>query len=203
MWRCLMNTQQVWNSLELAKFSASLATPVVVALIGLWISSRLKAQDRKFEAAYHAEHRLNTPHIELKLDCEFHGIRNSCRLATFTVTATNVGQVLHKFDRIILRVRGIKDEPFGYRADEDRHDNYRVDFPHPLLKTNLVPVPKWNFVFVEPGVTQRLPLTTCIPVDFTYLLVHVKFEYEAYTPHTAEAVFAVPAVQNDVVKSLI
>lgn len=137
----------------------------MVALIGLWISSRLKAQDRKFEAAaYHAEHRLNTPHMELKLDCEFHGIRSSCHLATFTVTATNVGQVLHKFDRIMLRVRGIKDEPFEYRVDKNRDDKYRVDFPHPLLETNLVPVPKWNFVFVEPGVTQRLALTTRIPV---------------------------------------
>lgn len=196
-----------WNSLEIAKFVASMATPVVVALIGLWITSRLKAKDRKFEAAYQSERRLNTPHIELHLDCNFLGVRDGIHLATFTVAAKNVGQVLHKFTGITLRIRGIKDEPFEYRvgtndANVNPYDKYRVRFPHLLLKTDLVPKSSdpnkhWNFIFVEPGVTQRLPLTTCVPVEFRYLLVHVIFSYEKYTPHTAEAVFAVPTSRDD------
>lgn len=184
-----MSQQQVWTSLEIAKFAASMATPVVVALIGLWITNRLNA-------AYRSEQRLNTPHIELTLEYEFLGSRAGKHLVTFTVTARNTGQVLHKFDRIVLRVRGIRDEPFECSVVDDErkvapYDVYRAKFPYPVLKTNLVPLPKWGFVFVEPGVTQRLPLTTPISADYTHLLVHVMFAYEAYTPHTAQAVFAV------------
>lgn len=191
-----MGQQEVWTSLEIAKFAASMATPVAVALIGLWINSKLKAQDRRAEAAFRSEYRLDTPHIELTLECEFLGTRAGMRLVTFTVAAHNTGKVLHKFDEIILRVRGIRDEPFecaGVDGEVDvaTFDVYRAKFPHAVLKTNLVPAPVWNFVFVEPGVTQRLPLTTPISTEFTYLLVHVMFAYGEYTPHTAQAVFAV------------
>ncbi len=194
-------SHQVWTSLEIAKFAASMATPVAVALIGLWINSRLKAQDRRAEAAYRSEHRLNTPHIELNLECEVLGTRAGKHLVTFSVAARNTGQVLHKFNQIVLRVRGIRDEPFECGAVDDQidvapYDVYRAKFPYPLLKTNLVPTPTWNFVFVEPGVTQRLPLTTPISAEFTYLLVHVMFAYEAYTPHTAQAVFALTDLQG-------
>lgn len=196
-----MSQPQIWTSLEIAKFAASMATPVAVALIGLWINSTLKERDRRAEAAYRSEHRLNTPHIELTLEYELLGSRAGKHLVTFTVAARNTGQVLHKFDRIILRVRGIRDEPFergvlDSEVDVAPYDVYRAQFPHPVLKTNLVPAPKWNFVFVEPGVTQRLPLTTPISSEFTYLLVHVMFAYEAYTPHTAQSVFAVENQQT-------
>lgn len=198
-----MSTPLVWNSLEIAKLVASMAMPVAVALIGLWITSSLRDKDRKFEAAYQSERRLNTPHIELHLDCDFLGMRNGFHLVTFTAAAKNVGQVLHRFNGITLRIRGIKDEPFEFRGDTNAanaspYDEYQVKFPYRLLTTDLVPKSKdWNFVFIEPGVTQRLPLTTLVPVEFTHLLVHVKFEYEKYTPHTAEAVFAVPRLQLD------
>jgi len=192
-----------WNSLEVAKLIASLATPVVVALIGLWISSRLRAEDRRFDAAQQEKkdkeqaeqkersderYRRNAPHIELKLDCQFHGMRNSNHLATITVSAENVGKVLHQFKEITLRVRGIKDEPFTF---DERAG--RVVFPHEVRKRNLVP-PEWNFVFIEPGVTQYIPFTFPVAADYCYLLAHVVFEYKEYWPHTAQAVFAVPAM---------
>jgi hypothetical protein len=41
-------------------------------------------------------------------------------------------------------------------------------------------------------VTQQISLTTLIPIEYTYVLMHVEFEYKNYWPHTAEAVFAVP-----------
>ncbi len=175
----------MWNSLEIAKFIATLATPVVVALTGFWISARLKAQDRRL-------YREDTPHIELKLDCQFHGIRSDKHLATFTVTAANIGRVHHLFPQIMLRVRGIKDEPFEYFANSDDSERAgRAAFPYLLLRNDLIPR-TWNFVFIEPGVKQDLSFTTLIPSDYSYLLAHAEANYDADTPHTADAVFAVP-----------
>jgi hypothetical protein len=213
-----MNTLPVWNSLEVAKLIASLATPIAVALIGFWISGKLNASDQRFEnakqerqgnlqaaerrrqeklqAAEKELYRRNAPHIELKLDCQFHGIRDGNYLTTFTISATNAGYVWHQFEQINLRIRGIKDEPFEYFSrgglEEEDKSARRVAFPYELLQTNLVPS-NWNFVFIEPGVTQHLTLTTTVPSDYSYLLAHVVFEYKEYWPHTAEAVFKVPA----------
>lgn len=79
----------------------------------------------------------------------------------------------------------IKDEPFTFIEG-----TARVKFER-ILKTDLVP---WNYIFVEPGVTEQIAYTTTISADVTYLLAHVKFEYDEHTPHTAESVFKVPAL---------
>jgi hypothetical protein len=131
--------------------------------------------------------RKHTPHIELRLDCQFLGARNGQFLTVVSVLAANSGQVLHKFDRIILRIRGVKNERFEYWRGYEPH----AYFPHKILETNLVHE-NWNFIFIEPGVTQRIALTTLIPIEYTYVLAHVEFEYKKYWPHTAEALFAVP-----------
>jgi hypothetical protein len=124
-----METGQIWNSLEVAKLGAQLITPLVVAVFGYWITIRLKAQERRFgqldeqsrererlerEARKEELERRYTPHIELRVDCQFLGARNGQLLTTFSVLATNAGQILHKFQRVILRVRGIKDGRFEY-----------------------------------------------------------------------------------------
>ncbi len=221
-----METKRVWNGLEVAKFIASLATPIAVVLIGFWINKTLKAEerrfseaqivqaqqfsdaqraeDRRFEEAQRKLYREDQPHIELTLGCTFHGIRGENRLATFTVSAKNVGRVEHKFDEIWLRVRGIKDGPFEYDADSEPHEgnapptedehSRRASFPDLLFKRNLVPATKttkWRYIFIEPGVKQNVSFTTLVPSDYSYLLAHVRFEYEKYRPHTAEAVFEV------------
>jgi hypothetical protein len=230
-----MASEQLWNSLEVAKLLAGLLTPVAVALVGYWITLRLRSQQERSERAREEEReerrrqyeeranlerqerearaeesrkqeersreretlereaqrdeleRKHTPHIELRLEAQFFGQRGGLLLTAISVVATNLGQVLHKFDRIILRVRGIKDEPFQYWKGREPH----AHFPHKILETNLVQE-DWNFIFIEPGVAQRITLTTLIPIEYRYALVHVEFEYKKYWPHTAEAVFAIP-----------
>jgi len=141
------------------------------------------------EAKKEALERWHTPHIELRIDCQFIGTRNGQHLVLVIVDARNAGQVMHQFQNIKLRIRGIKEEPFEYLKDKEPH----AHFPHKIIETNLVPKKwKWNFIFIEPGVTQRVSLVTLIPVDYTYVLAHVKFEYEKYWPHTAETLIAVP-----------
>jgi hypothetical protein len=190
-----------WSSLEVAKLIASLGTPIVVALIGFWISRVVRKQERQLDeaqrdkktkqdaeakAADDERFRLTVPHVELSLDCQFHGVRAGQHLVTVTVSAVNVGQILHQFTSITLRVRGIKDEPFVF-DDKDG----RVLFPHKLLQRDLVPE-QWNFVFIEPRVTQKLPLTFPVADDYSYLLADVAFEYKEYWPHSGRAVFEVP-----------
>ena len=52
---------------------------------------------------------------------------------------------------------------------------------------------EWNFIFVEPGVTQSLSYARPISVKHRYLLAHVIFKYDEFKdPHSAEVVFAVP-----------
>jgi hypothetical protein len=167
-----------------------------------------KAEERRFEEAQRKLYRDDQPRIELTLDCTFHGVQSDSRLAVFTVSAKNVGRVRHQIDRIKLRVRAIDDEPFSYReetpkylledhvgAGETRPRNRRqprVNFPHKVLETDLVPA-EWNYIFVEPGVMQSLCYAKPISVKHRYLLAHVYFEYEAFAdPHSAETVFAVP-----------
>jgi hypothetical protein len=148
---------------------------------------RIEREGIEREAQREERERRYTPHIGLRLDCQFLGTRNDQHLAVISVYANNAGQVMHEFQRINLRIRGIKNEPFAYWKGKEPH----AQFPHKVLETNLVPN-GWNFIFIEPGVNQRLSLNTLISADYTYLLVHVEFEYKKYWPHTADAVIAVP-----------
>jgi hypothetical protein len=49
--------------------------------------------------------------------------------------------------------------------------------------------PGYNFLFMEPEVTQTITYISKIPDSIRYILVHVEFHYDIYTPHTAERVF--------------
>jgi len=203
----------MWNSLEAAKLLATLGTPIAVAFIGYWISKRLSAyqinrqkeaearnreaqalaeerrqrQDDERQLAKDELERRHTPHIAIQIEAEFLGRRNGQILTNFTVLAENAGSVMHKFPKIIFRVRGIKDEPFQPWPGREP----LAYFPHKVLETDLVN-PGWNFIFIEPGITQRISLATLIPEDYTYIVAHVEFEYKEYWPHTAQAVYVVP-----------
>ena len=178
-------------------------TPIVVAVLGFLLSRRLVAaqhtretQDRERRARQDTEAKLREdeilrrkyPHIELTLECEFFGESQGWRLATFSVVANNVGQVRQDFSHVYLRLRGLN----GDAAFDLLGNTHRVAFPEELLKTTDLKPPEWNYVFIEPGVKQRIPLTTRIPAGCAYVRAHVEVKYDEYSPHTAEAVFAVP-----------
>jgi hypothetical protein len=208
-----MTSDTVWNSLEIAKIVVGVLTPFVVAAVGYLITRQLKnsefrtqkefERDReerlhRYEEQKDSEHwkreeqkaeieRRYTPHIELRIDCKFFGPRHNQFLAVFYVQANNKGQVVHKFPSVVFRVRGIKGEQFQYWKDREP----RAYFPHKIFETELVPS-DWNFIFVEPGVSQQITLTTVIPEEYSYISAYAEFAYREYWPHTAEAVFALP-----------
>ena len=208
-----MPAETPWNSLEIVKLVVSILTPLVVAFVGYWITTRLKniesatqaelEKDREERRQLYEEgreveqlereerknqiERRYTPHIELRIECQFFGPRQDQFLAVFLVLANNRGHVVHQFPSVGLRVRGIKDEPFQYWEGREP----RAHFPHKLFEVDLVP-PDWNFIFIEPGVSHQIAFTTVVPSDYSYLLAFAEFEYKEYWPHNAEAVFSVP-----------
>jgi|GEM_PF-3219537 len=216
-----MTTDTLWNSLEIAKIAVTAITPIVVVGVGYLISRQLKnsefrmqkelEKDREERALRYEEQkdserfrreeqkaeieRRYTPHIELRIDCQFFGPRDDQFLATFCVQASNKGQVVHKFPSVVLRVRGIKGEPFQHWQGHEP----RAYFPHNVFETDLIPS-DWNFIFIEPGVSHQITITTVIPAEYSYVLAYAEFAYKEYWPHTAEAVFFLPqrAVQPTV-----
>lgn len=208
-----MPTETLWNSLEVAKLLVALLTPLAVAFVGFLISKKLKEnelarqeelekgrderrqqyEERKEEERLEREERIKeieriyTPHIELRIDCQFFGPRQEQFLASFLLIANNRGHVVHQFPSIRLRVRGIKDESFQYWKGREP----RAHFPHKIFEAEVVP-PDWNFIYVEPGVAHQITFNTVIPADYSYLLAHAEFHYEKYWPHNVEAIFAVP-----------
>jgi len=193
-----MPNEPTWTSLEIVKLVASLVTPIVITLIGYWLNIRFRTQERHYEAEKERERKAqeeiaildgkSLPNIELTLDCHFLGLRDDKRLITISTTIKNSGNEYLQFENILLRVRGIKDEKFEFLRDKEPV----AAFNHEIIKDmNLVPE-KWNFIFIRPGVTQTIPLTTLVSAEYTYLLIHVAFEYRPGWPHTAEQVFVVP-----------
>ena len=211
-----------WNSLEIVKLFVSIITPLVIVILGYCINKRLnlhekrqqkESDERKSKENYESElrrqkyeerkeldrlerkERVNelerryTPHIEFKIDCQFFGPVNKQYLINLLLIADNRGLVMHKFKKIELRVRGIKkNEEFesweGYEQ--------RVKFPHKLFETSVIP-PKWNFVFVEPGVAQQISYSSRVATEYAFLSVRAEFHYDHHTPHSIEGIFAVPS----------
>jgi hypothetical protein len=102
------------------------------------------------------------PRIEFDVKCTFYDPKDGVRGAFFEVSASNKGNVEHKFRRISLKVRGVKlDQP------NDRRDDGRWNFPEPILEAaELVPEkirlllrsPRNHSVFLFPDDdTRRLP----------------------------------------------
>jgi hypothetical protein len=191
-----------WNSLEIAKLFVAALTPVAVALVGYGISTRLRQTEEEHRRQYDDQkqarqlqleeqkeqiERRHTPHIELRIDCQFFGPRQDHFMASFFLLATNRGNVKHEFPYIKFRLRGIKDEPFQYWQGHEP----RAYFPHLICKAELLP-PDWKFIYIEPGVAHQITFTTVIPADYSILLAHAEFEYKPNWPHTVEAVFGVP-----------
>jgi hypothetical protein len=189
-----------WNSLEVVKLIVSILTPLTIAFLGYWINLRLKRfeqdqqiarddlkskedqerevfrqqfEERKELERLEREERKNeierkyTPHVEFKIDCQFFGPKENHYLANFILFAYNRGLVVHRFPKIELRVRGIKkEESFQYWKGNEP----RVKFPHKIFETDVIP-PKWNFIFVEPGVSQQINYSSIIAAEYAFLAV--------------------------------
>ena len=53
-----------------------------------------------------------------------------------------------------------------------------------------------NYLFVEPGVKQEIRYITLVPKTYEYIVAHAVFEYDRFTPHDTERLFAVTTKQE-------
>ena len=193
-----------WNSLETAKLLVSILTPLAIVILGFLFNSRLHKLEseredtkRKHDAKEQKERdeleRRHTPHIEFDIDCKFFGPHQGKYAAEFILTADNKGITKHEFTSIILRVRGIKqDAPLAYWT---RRYEHRVEFSEKIVEDEVKPK-NWNYIFVEPGVTQRLSYITIIEAEIKYITAKAEFNYEQYKPHSTEKMFEVSPIHS-------
>ncbi|UHD15036.1 hypothetical protein [Thiocapsa bogorovii] len=190
-----------WNSLEIAKLLVSVLTPLSIGLLGFWFNRRLHKLEseredsrrteeaRKRKARDELERRF-VPHIEFDIDCHFYGPHQGKYAAEFTLSASNKGITRHEFTSVLLRVRGVTQEAsLRFWA---KHYPHRLEFPEAILKDEVKPR-NWNYIFVEPGVTQRLTYSTIIDEEIRLITARAEFHYARYTPHSTERMFEVRA----------
>jgi hypothetical protein len=175
-----------WNSLETAKLLVSILTPLVIVILGFLVNRRLhkleseredirRKQDAKEQKERDELERRHTPHIEFDIDCKFFGPHQGKYAAEFILTANNKGITKHEFTSIILRLRGIKqDAPLSFWT---RRYEHRLEFPEKIVEDEVKPK-NLDYIFVEPGVTQRLSYITIIDTEIKYITAREKIYYE-------------------------
>jgi len=149
---------------------------------------KLRREQQEHEAEEEAKRRTYNPHIEFEIRCNFHGPQEGSLIAEVLLTARNKGLIQQKFKDIRLRVRGIEaDQALSFWAGNEP----RLNFPLKIVSDASLLPENYNFFFVEPGIEQTFTYVTKVPLSVRYILVHAEFEYDAFTPHTAERVFTV------------
>jgi hypothetical protein len=146
----------------------------------------LRTTQQAREDALRERHREDTPHIELRVDCQVHGPDDDAYLIELLLLLT-IGDLcdnsLEASCSVSAASSGINHFPIGQGFEP------RLKFPVTLVNGAEVIPPRYNFLFVEPGVPQTITYTSKIPASMKYILVHVEFRYDKFTPHTAERVF--------------
>lgn len=155
---------------------------VVIALANLFglFAAALWTYFRFFREGNHR------PRIEFDLLCTFYESKEGQRGALFQVTASNRGNVEHKFVRISLKVRGINVDQRNTRREDGRWE-----FPVSILKAELVPE-EFGYFFVRPGITQSVTFPTTVPAECRQVWARAAFKYQRSKDlHTVEQVFNV------------
>jgi hypothetical protein len=180
---------------------AGVAATAFIAVVSLFHASwrqqkqqhredELRKAQQKREDELRERHREDTPHIEFGLDCRVHGCEQDEYLVEFILTAHNKGLVQQRFTSIMLRVRGIeRTQPLTHWKGNEP----RLAFPVKVIDDADIIPPGYNFIFVEPGVRQSITYVTKLSAAIKYIVAHVEFQYDRFTPHTAERAFRIAA----------
>jgi hypothetical protein len=66
-----------------------------------------------------------------------------------------------------------------------------------IVRNEIILPKDYNFFFLEPGVEQVCTYVTKTPDSTKYILFHAEFEYDQFTPHKTERVFAIKVGSAD------
>lgn len=185
----------LWDWLQLL---GMLAVPVVVGFGAVWFThvqqehdqqqQQEREQQQQEREQQEKEARESSPNIQLGIDCRFYGPEKDYYLVEFLLSAHNRGHRRYKFKSIRLRVRGIEiDHPFSVWQGKEP----RIEFPLILIDDEEIIPKNLNFLFIGPEVEQIITYVSRLRCSIKYILVHISFEYDLYTPHTVERVFQI------------
>lgn len=161
---------------DLADIILGIANLIVVLSGVLWAIRRFRVE------------RTHEPRMEFDIDCSFFGPQNGSFACEVLIRAKNCGLVRHEFHDLKIRIRGIeKSESLNYWTNNEP----RLQFPHKITMGSLLHVPKYDYIFVEPGVEQTLTFNTIVPDKISLVAVHVSFTYSNGNTHSAERIFKV------------
>jgi hypothetical protein len=148
----------------------------------------LREEQQKRENMRQEKERTHQPRIEFGIDCTFYGPEKDSYVVEFFLTAQNKGLIQQKFEKMLLRVRGIEgNQELTYFSGYEP----RLNFPVKLLDNVSVIPQGYGYFFVEPGARQTIAYITKIPSSIKYILAHAVFWYDENTNHVTEKVFPV------------
>ena len=118
--------------------------------------------------------RYYIPKIEYSLDANFYGPQEDWCIMQLQLLAHNKGNTQRKMKSIAINVRGIKyNEPLSFWNERG---GKRLEFPHLLIKDNLLPQNGNYFYYVEPSVKQTFNYITKVPKEISYVRVHIEVQ---------------------------
>jgi len=124
--------------------------------------------------------------IEFDIDFVELGNVGDYRIIEVGITAENKGNVEQKFERIDLKIRGIKD---GLELHEIINHEPRLSFPEDLPNISVISK-KYLYFFVRPGVVQRFPVVLKVPLNWNLIHTRSTFKYFGVNDiHNAERAF--------------
>lgn len=129
--------------------------------------------------------RLNHPQVEFTVAARLLGPQRSNNVVETTLTFRNTGKARVELPKIKLEIRGIKhDADLVERQDKPAKLDFTTRVVH---EPNLVP-PEWEYLFVEPGVTQEIKHVSKVDTVYSFLLVRSEFVYRNGDPHSSVCV---------------
>jgi len=139
------------------------------------------------------KHRSHAPHIEFEVSCRFLGPQTGSFVAEYTFYLLNKGLVRQKIKRIKFSVRGIKEADVFERRDSKVAG---LNFPSVIEEVDNLITDEFEYIFVEPGVSQSVRHVSMVEGTFAFVLVRAEFFYKDGIEHSAARVFAVKPTEG-------
>jgi hypothetical protein len=164
--------------LEIANLGLELLKAVAVVAAGIWAYWRFFKQ------------RTHAPHIEFEIACQILGPQEASYVAEYTLSISNKGLVRQELRKLSFKIRGIRRETLlEYRTDRQPS----LSFPDMIDEEQNLITPKFEYIFIEPGITQNFRHVSKIPDSYSFIQARAEFLYSNGIEHTASKVFEVKA----------
>jgi hypothetical protein len=150
---------------------------IAVIIGGIWTYQRFIRQ------------RDDYPHIEFSVDINFVGEQDGFWLTELIARFENKGKVQHRISDFKFDLFALYAEDKIVSADEF---GGQVFFPHKVIAGSWLPK-KWEYTFIDPGVSTHYSFVASVPKEMTYVILHGWFQYpNGRESHSAEMTIPVP-----------